>query len=75
MNFAPPQWVAEAANTAIQGVAENHYSHPKGRLRLRQAIKAHYSPEFNRDLDVETEILVTSGANEGTQSVIHCGRY
>ncbi|KAJ7368154.1 PLP-dependent transferase [Mycena albidolilacea] len=69
MNFAPPQWVAEAANTAIQGVAENHYSHPKGRLRLRQAIKAHYSPEFNRDLDVETEILVTSGANEGMYSV------
>ncbi|KAJ7068153.1 pyridoxal phosphate-dependent transferase [Mycena amicta] len=69
MNFAPPQWVTEAANTALQGVVENHYSHPKGRIRLRQAIKNHYGPQFHRDLDVESEILVTSGANEGQYSV------
>ncbi|KAJ7129809.1 pyridoxal phosphate-dependent transferase [Mycena epipterygia] len=69
MNFAPPKWVTEAANEALQGVAQNHYSHPKGRIRLRQAIKNHYGPQFNRDLDIETEILVTSGANEGQYSV------
>ncbi|KAJ7638695.1 pyridoxal phosphate-dependent transferase [Roridomyces roridus] len=69
MNFSPPKWVTEAANEALQGVAENHYSHPKGRMRLRQAIKSFYDPEFNRQLDVETEILVTSGANEGQYSV------
>ncbi|KAJ7499040.1 pyridoxal phosphate-dependent transferase [Mycena latifolia] len=69
MNFAPPKWVTEAANEALQGVATNHYSHPKGRMRLRQAIKNHYGPQFNRDLDLESEILVTSGANEGEYSV------
>ncbi|KAJ7507671.1 pyridoxal phosphate-dependent transferase [Mycena galericulata] len=69
MNFAPPKWVTEAANEALQGVAQNHYSHPKGRMRLRQAIKNHYGPQFNRDLDLESEILVTSGANEGQYSV------
>ncbi|KAJ7283772.1 1-aminocyclopropane-1-carboxylate synthase 1 [Mycena rebaudengoi] len=69
MNFGPPKWVTEAANEALQSVAANHYSHPKGRIRLRNAIKSHYDPLFNRDLDVETEILVTSGANEGQYSV------
>ena len=65
MNFAPPKWVTDAADEALAAVASNHYSHPKGRLRLRQAIKNFYEPSFNRSLDVETEILVTSGANEG----------
>ena len=66
MNFAPPRWVTEAAEGALQAVASNHYSHPKGRIRLREAIKAFYGPKLNRDLDVESEILVTSGANEGS---------
>ncbi|KAF7313725.1 Aminotran-1-2 domain-containing protein [Mycena chlorophos] len=69
MNFLPPKWVTEAASKALLGVTENHYSHPKGRMRLRQALKSMYSPLFNRDLDVESEILVTSGANEGQYSV------
>jgi kynurenine aminotransferase len=50
-------------------VAGNHYSHPKGRIRLREAIRDHYSKDFNRTLNVEDEILVTSGANEGTRLV------
>ena len=65
MNFAPPEWVTEQAEKALHTVAANHYSHPKGRIRLRQAIKDVYSPLFNRELDVEQNILVTSGANEG----------
>lgn len=65
MNFAPPKWVTEAAETALRTVAPNHYSHPKGRIRLREAISKFYGPMFNRELDVESEILVTSGANEG----------
>ena len=65
MNFPPPRWVIEAADGALNTVTANHYSHPKGRIRLRQAIKKHYDPLFGRDLDVESEILVTSGANEG----------
>ncbi|KAG9102338.1 hypothetical protein FRC06_002097 [Ceratobasidium sp. 370] len=72
MNFSPPQWVKEAADTALATIAANHYSHPKGRIRLREALRAHYSPEFpnlGRELDVETEILVTSGANEGKSYV------
>ena len=65
MNFAPPEWVTEQAEKALHTVAANHYSHPKGRIRLRNAIKEHFSSQLERDLDVESEILVTSGANEG----------
>ncbi|PPQ99041.1 hypothetical protein CVT24_003601 [Panaeolus cyanescens] len=69
MNFAPPKWVTTAAEQALQSVPPNHYSHPRGRIRLREAIKAFYGPQLQRDLDVESEILVTSGANEGQYSV------
>lgn len=65
MNFGPPSWVKEAADEALNTVVANHYSHPKGRVRLRQALKNHYSPLLGRELDIESEILVTSGANEG----------
>lgn len=68
MNFAPPPWVSEVGEEALRSVATNHYSHPKGRLRLRQAIKNHYEAGFHRSLDIEKEILVTSGANEGQLS-------
>ncbi|KAH8988583.1 PLP-dependent transferase [Lactarius akahatsu] len=69
MNFAPPKWITDAATEALNTVGANHYSHPKGRPRLRKAIKQFYGSQFNRDLDVESEILVTSGANEGQYSV------
>ncbi|THH12218.1 hypothetical protein EW145_g149 [Phellinidium pouzarii] len=70
MNFSPPQWAKDAANEALSSVSGNHYSHPRGRIRLREALKKHYDPLFGRDLDVESEILVTSGANEGLYSVL-----
>ena len=73
MNFAPPKWVTDAATEALSTVGANHYSHPKGRPRLRQAIKQFYGPQLNRDLDVESEILVTSGANEGMQYSVFPG--
>ncbi|KAF8826632.1 hypothetical protein HHX47_DHR5000066 [Lentinula edodes] len=69
MNFAPPEWVTNAAKEALGVVAANHYSHPKGRIRLRQALKKVYDPQLKRNLDVEKEILVTSGANEGQYAV------
>ena len=42
MDFAPPSWVREAAEEALQSVSANHYSHPKGSLRLREALKRRY---------------------------------
>lgn len=65
MNFPPPEWIITAAEAALREVAPNHYSHPRGRIRLREALKKFYDPLFDRTLDVESDILVTSGANEG----------
>jgi kynurenine aminotransferase len=65
MNFAPPTWVTKCAEDALQTIAANHYSHPRGRVRLREALKAHFEPQFGRNLDIGSEIIVTSGANEG----------
>lgn len=70
MNFPPPKWVTDAADDALRSLLPNHYSHPKGRIRLRNAIKNFYEKSFNRDLDVETEILVTSGANQGSSTLV-----
>lgn len=73
MNFSPPQWIKDAASEALATVVANHYSHPKGRPRLRQAIARVFGPQFGlgRDLDIESEILVTSGANEGKSTRAH----
>jgi aspartate/methionine/tyrosine aminotransferase len=41
----------------------------QGRPRLRKALADAYSPFFGRKLDPDTEITITTGANEG--SMIH----
>lgn len=65
MNFPPPVWARDAAEEALRSVEGNHYAPAKGRLRLRKAIKEFYGTEFRKELDPDTEIIVTSGANEG----------
>ncbi|KAI9244620.1 pyridoxal phosphate-dependent transferase [Sporodiniella umbellata] len=66
MNFSPPSVIQDACREAIDKVEANQYCHPKGLLRLRKALAASYKKEFNgRELDCETEIIVTAGANEG----------
>lgn len=37
----------------------------QGRPRLKKAIADAYSPFFGRDIDPDTEVVITSGANEG----------
>ncbi|GAA5918624.1 hypothetical protein JCM1841_002281 [Sporobolomyces salmonicolor] len=67
MNWAPPKFIRDAAAEALEAVDTNHYAIPRGRMRLRQALSKYLSPTFGRgrDLDPNTEILVTAGANEG----------
>ena len=65
MNFPPPEWARAGAEQALASTEGNHYAPPKGRPVLRQAIKEFYGTQFAKNLDAETEIVVTSGANEG----------
>ncbi|RKP07023.1 putative BNA3-Arylformamidase [Thamnocephalis sphaerospora] len=65
MNFPAPEFIKQAAAVTVNDDPCNQYSVPKGRLRLRQALSATYSPLFGRTLDPENEVVVTAGANEG----------
>ena len=60
-----PSWIIDATGQVLKQTLPNRHSHPKGRIHLRQTIKNFYEASFKRSLDVETEIIVTSGANEG----------
>lgn len=69
MNWAPSKDIIAAYDEALQGVMENHYSLPRGRIALREALSDYLSPSFalpdGRKLDPNSEITVTAGANEG----------
>ncbi|KAI9768594.1 MAG: hypothetical protein M1840_004791 [Geoglossum simile] len=63
--YNPPCFVIDAAKEALDKVDCNQYSPTKGRPRLRKALADAYSPFFERNLSPETEITITTGANEG----------
>jgi kynurenine aminotransferase len=64
----PPQFLLDAAIEALKYVDCNQYAPTKGRLRLKKAISTAYAPFFGRQLDSNTEITITTGANEGMLS-------
>ncbi|RMZ79958.1 hypothetical protein DV738_g3023, partial [Chaetothyriales sp. CBS 135597] len=66
--YNPPQFVIDAAKSALDRVDCNQYSPTKGRPRLKKAIADAYSPFFGRQLDPDTEVTITTGANEGMLS-------
>ena len=63
--YNPPDFILDAAKDALNRVDCNQYSPTKGRPRLRKAISEAYAPFWGRKLDPETEITITTGANEG----------
>ncbi|KAL8703748.1 MAG: hypothetical protein Q9201_003073 [Fulgogasparrea decipioides] len=63
--YNPPKFITDAAKEALDKVDCNQYAPTKGRPRLRKAIAKAYSPLFGRDIDPDTEVVVTTGANEG----------
>ena len=63
--YNPPAFILDAARDALGRVECNQYSPTKGRPRLRKAIADAYSPFWGRQIDPETEVTITTGANEG----------
>src|SRR5580698_67412 len=57
-----------AARQLIEG--PNQYPPMKGRVELRRAIAAHAKRFYDLDFDVESEVLVTSGATEALAAAI-----
>ena len=63
--YNPPPFIINAAKDALDRVDCNQYSPTKGRPRLKKAIADAYAPFWGRKLDPETEVTITTGANEG----------
>ncbi|GME64627.1 PLP-dependent transferase [Neofusicoccum parvum] len=66
--YNPPDFVLEAARIVFDRVDCNQYAPTKGRPRLKKAIAEVYSPFLGKQLDPETEVTITTGANEGMLS-------
>ncbi|CAH0032184.1 unnamed protein product [Clonostachys rhizophaga] len=66
--YNPPSFLLDAAKEALDRVDCNQYCHTKGRPRLKKAIADAYSPFWGREINPETEVTVTTGANEGMLS-------
>ncbi|KAL8746335.1 MAG: hypothetical protein Q9190_001629 [Brigantiaea leucoxantha] len=66
--YNPPDFIIDAAKEALDRVECNQYSPTKGRPRLKKAIAKAYSPLLGKDIDPETEVTITTGANEGMLS-------
>ncbi|CBF81543.1 hypothetical protein AN5616.2 [Aspergillus nidulans FGSC A4] len=66
--YNPPQFALDAAKAALDRVDCNQYSPTKGRPRLKKALADAYSPFFGRQLNPDTEVTITTGANEGMLS-------
>ncbi|GLA18278.1 hypothetical protein AnigIFM62618_005433 [Aspergillus niger] len=66
--YNPPKFALDAAKEALDRVDCNQYSPTKGRPRLKKAIADAYSPSFGRTLNPDTEVTITTGANEGMLS-------
>lgn len=66
--YNPPEFVLNAAKAALDRVECNQYSPTKGRPRLKKAIADAYSPFFSKAINPDTEVTITTGANEGMLS-------
>ncbi|OIW27257.1 aminotransferase class I and II [Coniochaeta ligniaria NRRL 30616] len=66
--YNPPDFILNAAKEALNRVECNQYSPTKGRPRLKKAIADAYSPHWGRKINPDTEVTITTGANEGMLS-------
>mmetsp|Transcript_7499 Transcript_7499/g.22759 ORF Transcript_7499/g.22759 Transcript_7499/m.22759 type:complete len:305 (-) Transcript_7499:903-1817(-) len=64
-DWAPPDFVTQAAVTAFQDPTKSRYSTSRGHPRLLQALADHYAVSMERSLDPQKNFLVTVGASQG----------
>jgi kynurenine aminotransferase len=64
--YAPPQFVVDAAIGALGRAECNQYAPTRGLPRLRKALASVYSDWLGKSIDAESEVTVTTGANEGS---------
>ena len=78
MSFGPPKFITDALKEAgsENQIATHHYSHPRGRPVLRNAIRDFYSPSFRKpesidsDRQIGAKALQANGSSNGGSSSI-----
>lgn len=63
--YNPPDFIIEAAQQALTKVDCNQYAPTRGKPTLKRAVARQYSKLLERPIDPETEVVITTGANEG----------
>ncbi|WEW60808.1 arylformamidase [Emydomyces testavorans] len=80
--YNPPEFILDAAKSELDNVVSNQYAPTKvpvepflfGNPRLKKAIASAYSPYFKKEIDPENEVVITSGANEGSTRAIQLNK-
>ncbi|PVU95576.1 hypothetical protein BB561_001717 [Smittium simulii] len=65
MSFPPDKLVIDSAIEAVSDETAAQYAPPQGRPQLLEQLAEHYGPLVGRKLDSKTQVMVSSGANEG----------
>ncbi|KAK9443299.1 hypothetical protein VB005_04370 [Metarhizium brunneum] len=68
--YNPPDFIIDAARDALLKVDCNQYAPTKGKHSLKKAVAEHYTVRLGRRIDAETEVTITTGANEGILSAL-----
>ena len=68
-DFDPPREILEALEKAVWA-GPHQYSITFGAKNLRDALAAKASPGLGRDIDPETEIIITCGGTEAMMSAM-----
>ncbi|KAH9226806.1 hypothetical protein K456DRAFT_1754636 [Colletotrichum gloeosporioides 23] len=62
--YNPPEFIMDAAKEAVTKVDSNQYWPTTGRPSLKRAIAESYSEALETKIDPDTEVNITTGANE-----------
>ncbi|MFP5333713.1 MAG: pyridoxal phosphate-dependent aminotransferase [Actinomycetes bacterium] len=65
-----PDWLLEAAVSAVRGHDHNQYPPGRGVRELRAAVAEHQRRWYGLDVDPDTEVLVTCGATEAIAATV-----
>ncbi|MCH2192412.1 MAG: aminotransferase class I/II-fold pyridoxal phosphate-dependent enzyme, partial [Gammaproteobacteria bacterium] len=63
-DWAPPEFIQEAAAEAVRGNGFSSYARSPGHLPLVRAIASQYGKTLSMDISAEKQVLVTVGASE-----------
>ncbi|KAH7309674.1 pyridoxal phosphate-dependent transferase [Stachybotrys elegans] len=68
--YNPPDFIINSSREALLKVECNQYAPAKGKPSLKKAVAEQYTHRLGRPIDADTEVTITTGANEGILSAL-----